>query len=358
MISCPICDTVATVQDRFCEACGAVLDAKAQLRVEDPPTRPTGGERRRNCRCPPNDADPDENGFCRACGFRMPAQKPDEPSVEMAIDINLAAISDRGRRYRRGNMSNQDAALAARLPDSTAVLAVADGVSSSNGAGRAAATALTALYYVLQSSDESEPPATSMRRAIAAAQAAVVNVKVAHPDPNKDPPETTIVAALVRDGTATIGWVGDSRAYLVVGKNGKMLTRDDSWLAETVLAGTMTLEKAQADRRAHSITQCLGMTDGEIVIHIEQVAVKPGSWLVLCTDGLWNYLSEGPRLAGAIAELPAETDAMTRCRRLALIADESGGHDNISVAMLKIVSVEARPGAIWRKRHQAPAKPR
>ena len=212
---------------------------------------------------------------------------------------------------------------------------------------------------MLQSSDPAEPAVALMWRAVNAAQAAVLAVQVAHPDPNKDPPETTIVAALVRDGMATIGWVGDSRAYLISGTTGKVLTRDDSWLAETVMAGTMTLEKAQADRRAHSITQCLGMTDGDLVIHVEQVAVKPGMWLVLCTDGLWNYLGEGTRLAGALGELPKDTDALTRCRRLAMIADESGGHDNISVAMLRVApSTEARPGAIWRKRHQAPARPR
>jgi len=357
MASCPQCEMEAGPDDRFCEACGASLDGSARPEL-DPPTRPTGAERRKNCRCPPDTVDPDSQGFCRACGFRLPkAQPPDEPSLVLPIDADLAALSDRGNRYRKGRWTNQDSATAARLDDGAVVLAVADGVSSSNGAARASAAAVAALRYVLQSASENEPPVTAMRRAVAAAHEAVKAVTVANPDPAKDPPETTIAAALVRDGTATLGWVGDSRAYLIQGNRGRVLTRDDSWMAEVLHAAIMSREAAQADRRAHSITQCLGVPDAELVIHVEQATVRPGAWLVLCTDGLWNYLDDAFRLAGALDELPADTDAITRCERLVLIANESGGHDNISVAMLRVASTVARPGALWRRRHQAPSKP-
>ncbi len=351
MTACPQCDLEAGPEDRFCEACGAGLDGTS--RPLDPPTRPTGAERRKNCRCPPGDADPDGTGYCRACGFRLPSQPPpDEPSLVLPIDDDLAAVSDRGNRYRKGRWTNQDAATAARFEDGAALLVVADGVSSCNGASRASAAAVAALRFVVQSADEAEPPVTLMRRAVAAAHEAVKVVTVPNPDPAKDPPETTIAAALVRDGKATLGWVGDSRAYLIQGDRGRLLTRDDSWMAEVLHAGLMSREAAQADRRAHSITQCLGVPDDELTIHVEQASVRPGAWLVLCTDGLWNYLDDAGRLAGALAELPDETDALTRCQRLVLIANESGGHDNISVAMLKIGPDEPRPGAIWRKRHR------
>jgi PPM family protein phosphatase len=355
MASCPQCDMVAGPEDSFCEACGAPLDGTS--RPADPPTRPTGSDRRKNCRCPPDDAVPDGTGACRTCGLRLPEPPPDGPSMELAVDADLAALSDRGNRYRKGCMINQDAAIAARFRDGAAVLAVADGVSSSNGAERASAAAVAALRYVLESIGESEPPVAAMRRAVAAAHEAVKAVRVANADPAKDPPESTIAAALVRDGKATLGWVGDSRVYMISGRGGRLLTRDDSWLAEVLQAGTMTREKAQADRRAHSITQCLGMPDTELAIHVEQFSVKAGAWILLCTDGLWNYLEDGFRLAGALAELPPATDALTCCRRLALIANESGGHDNISVAMLRVSSAEARPGAIWRKSHPAPTRP-
>jgi serine/threonine protein phosphatase PrpC len=354
MALCPQCDTEAGPEDRFCEACGAAIDGAA--RPADPPTRPTGAERRKNCRCLPDDVNPDGNGYCRTCGFRLPNVPPaDEPSLVIAVDAELAALSDRGNRYRKGRWTNQDSAMADRLDDGAAVLAVADGVSSSNGAARASAAAVAALRYVLQSAAENEPPVTAMRRAMAAAHEAVKAVTVANPDPAKDPPETTIAAALVRDGKVTFGWVGDSRVYLIQGERGRLLTRDDSWMAEVLHAGVMTREAAQADRRAHSITQCLGVPDAELVIHVEQAGVRPGSWLLLCTDGLWNYLDDATRLAGVLSELPADTDAITRCQRLVLIANESGGHDNISVAMTRVPTAEARPGAVWRRYHPSPS---
>jgi PPM family protein phosphatase len=332
MISCTQCDTVAAADDRFCEACGAPLDAEAQ--PVDPPTRPVG-ERRKQCRCPSEDADPDLDGFCRACGLRSPLL-PDEPDLALAVDADLAVLSDRGRRSRRAGLVNQDAALAARLWDGAALLAVADGVSMSNRAEAASAAAVAALRAELEAADGAEPAGEAMRRAIAAAQAAVLAVPVMLPDQAKDPPETTIAAALVRAGRATIGWVGDSRAYLVAGRVGRVLTRDDSWLAGVVESGVMSLEAARADYRAHSITQCLGAAGIEIAIHIEEVPIEAGAWLVLCTDGLWNYLEDGVDLADVLAQGPKGADALGRCRSLTLLANEGGGHDNISVAMLRV----------------------
>ena len=64
--------------------------------------------------------------------------------------------------------------------------------------------------------------------------------------------------------------------------------------------------------------------------------MERGAWLVLCTDGLWNYLEDGTDLAGALTAGPKGADALARCRNLALIANEGGGHDNISVALLRV----------------------
>jgi serine/threonine protein phosphatase PrpC len=330
MTTCPRCQAIGQPKDRFCQTCGNALDGTTVL--DDPPTRPAG-ERHKTCSCPPDAADCDPGGFCQRCGLFRPGSE--SFGLMLPIDTGLAALSDRGRRAHRAGSINQDAAAAARLPRGGALLAVADGVSMSNCAEAASAAAIAALCAVL-TADEIADPAAAMRRAIEAAQAAVVAVPVARPHPRKDLPETTIVAALIGQGRAIIGWVGDSRAYLVNGSSGRLLTRDDSWLADMVDSGMMSRKAAQSDRRAHSITQCLGIVDTEIIIHIEEVPVEVGEWLVLCTDGLWNYLEDGDDLAHALTAGPREVDALDRCRRLASLANEGGGHDNISVALLKI----------------------
>jgi PPM family protein phosphatase len=358
--SCRRCEAESAPESRFCESCGAPMAVTAApAAVEesaDPPTRPVG-DRRRICRCAPDITASDAEGVCQICRLRV-AWPQDEPNLVLAIDADLAALSDRGRRYRRSGMSNQDSALAARLSPSTALLAVADGVSQSNCPGAASAAALTALRAAFEESSVAAGAGkTAMRKAIAAAQAAVLAVPVARPDPRKSPPETTIAAALVRNGRATIGWVGDSRAYVVDGRSGKVLTQDDSWLCAVVEAGIMTAEAARADRRAHAITQCLGLPDSEIEIHVAEVRIDPGAWLVLCTDGLWNYLEGGSDLAGALSELPETADAIGLCRRVSTIANQRGGHDNISVAMLRVAPAAAGPAATPRRSRRGQAKP-
>src|SRR5579859_5500913 len=208
-------------------------------RSQDTPTRPLV-ERRRWCRCSTGDVVPGDDGTCRVCRLRL---RPPSNEAAVAVDADLAVLSDTGHRYSRLGLGDQDAVSAARLADGTALLVVADGVSNSNAAAAASAAAVAAVGAEMARADGVEP-AAALRRAIAAAQAAVLAVPVPEPDPAKDAPESTIAAALIRAGRAVIGWIGDSRAYLVSGDTARLLTRDDSWLAETVEAGTMSLEAA------------------------------------------------------------------------------------------------------------------
>jgi RNA polymerase subunit RPABC4/transcription elongation factor Spt4 len=198
MITCPRCTTIVQTTSRFCEICGASLDGMTV--PDDPPTRPAG-ERRKICRCVPQTADYDADEVCRQCGLLRPA--PELFGLMLAIDADLAALSDRGRRSSRAGLINQDAVAAARLTGNRALLAVADGVSMSNRAEAASAAAVAALCAALAADDAADPAA--MRRAILAAQAAVLAVPVVQPKPGKDPPETTVAAAVVRHGRATIG---------------------------------------------------------------------------------------------------------------------------------------------------------
>jgi serine/threonine protein phosphatase PrpC len=146
-------------------------------------------------------------------------------------------------------------------------------------------------------------------------------------------PQATIVTAVVRGSKAWISWVGDSRAY-ELGPCNRQLTVDDSWYEMAVAQG-MSKEVAQADRRAHAITQCLGMRDEMPEVHIKEVTLEPGSAFLLCTDGLWNYYEEASVLAGLMTSGNPDDSAMTISRRFIDKANEAGGRDNISVAFLK-----------------------
>jgi serine/threonine protein phosphatase PrpC len=313
-MQCPKCTAQVLENQRFCEECGT--------RIVPLATAASAGA---TCHCPPGMAAPDENGYCENCGFRVVATEHVAP-VKLDVAPDLAMVSDRGRHHP----VNQDAGIVGRSSSGAVVIAVADGVSSSDKADVASATAIAAAYEVMMEAAGDEVGTDVVTRAVAAAHAAVIAIP--YTDTRREEPETTIVVALVRGKDVTVAWVGDSRAYAINSKYARLITRDDSWLADAVEGGSMTMDEALADRRSHSITQCLGMLDDDIHIHTRSMTLDPDTWLLLCTDGLWNYLDQLPAMADAVAQAGQDADAFELCEHMVKLANHAGGHDNITVA--------------------------
>ena len=251
--------------------------------------------------------------------------------VEIALSPVFAAISDRGRRHH----SNEDAIAIGvgrdRNADLVHLMAVCDGVSASFApatASQAAAEAMKNAAFDALSQGCSLMEAA--RAGVDAAQAAVCAIPY---PPSGEPPATTLVAALVTGREAVLAWMGDSRAYALDKTGGRLLTRDDSWLNEAIDSGRFTAEQAMSGPYAHAIVKCLGpMGEGEdFAPNLALIPAPPEAMLLLCSDGLWNYLEEPPRLA---SEAFAADDALMACRRLVEKANACGGRDNISVAVL------------------------
>ena len=199
---CPSCGTPAPEGARFCEVDGT------QLTPANAPGAVIG-----NCRCGAGPDAIDEQGFCTECGRKRLKQTRDHSEVSIAP--NFGGVTDRGRRHRQ---NEDDLALVLERRDDKPVyvLVVCDGVSSSQHAEMASAAACSAVCEVLSTAvrEGRRDPKEAMAEAVRAANKAVCLLPHVEDDP-KDPPETTLVAALVQDGVATIGWVGDSRAYWI-----------------------------------------------------------------------------------------------------------------------------------------------
>jgi serine/threonine protein phosphatase PrpC len=171
-----------------------------------------------------------------------------------------------------------------------------------------------------------------MREALAEAGHAVAQLPQAAVN-ETDPASTTIVAALAIGRRITIGWLGDSRAYWF-GRDGgaRQLTSDHSWMNEVVAAGQMTADEAAHDASAHAITKWMG-ADGEDMTPgvVDFVVEEPGT-LLLCTDGLWNYAPEAVEIRDVLKQ---DGEAIDAVRELVDFALRSGGHDNVTVAILR-----------------------
>lgn len=321
-MQCPKCETKVQIGDRFCEECGAPLIADS---IPSMVLKGCG-------KCGALGELIDAEGYCSLCGFRNAVRVSDR--MEINIKPGLGGVSDRGLKHR----SNEDYLACAEVSEKSAsILVVCDGVSSSQSpelaAKLAAEEACEALITAIKKGEGQASLPEAMKQAIALAQVAVCAVPYQDAE---DAPSTTIVAAIVQNELAIIGWLGDSRAYWISSQETRLLTQDHSWLNELLSSGKMTQEEALNSAKAHAITQWLGADIGNNV-EPSLVSFKiPGSgYLLLCTDGLWNYAPEAEQIANLVHK-GAGDEAIVISRRLVEFARSQGGRDNITVAVLSL----------------------
>lgn len=322
-MQCPKCSTTVQISDRFCEECGTPLAAENAM-----PKSTTGCEK-----CGAGVEEIDAEGFCSNCGFRCEARNNDY--FEVILNSNLAGVSDRGLRHHR----NEDYLACAQVEGKNAhILVVCDGVSSSQSSDLAAKAAAKATCRALTTAVENGVKSVeAMKEAVTAALASVCAIPYGD-SADVDSPSTTLVAAIIKDHIATIGWLGDSRAYWISPDGSRQLTRDDSWMNEIVASGEMTEVEASKSDKAHAITRWLGVdaiNDAEP--SIVQFDIPGSGHLLLCSDGLWNYAPESSQIAELVQQT-SDTDAVTISRQLVEFARRCGGRDNITVAILSLKS--------------------
>lgn len=293
--------------------------------------------------------------FCQNCGSPVRTDQ-----AEWVRSPHLAGITNRGLWHPK----NEDAIAIECLENGRTLMVVCDGVSSSTNPETASQVAARTTAQALQQTPQSQNPYQAIEAAIHQAQVAVASLAPVAPD---NPPSTTIVAALVEPNQpqprATIGWIGDSRAYWVSPTETKLLTEDDSWLnwirnhgqppdnsifdhpgnTNAPESNFQNLEDFAKSPYAHAITRWLGAqkssepsTNPANVNNpapsIVQVPLDQDGFLILCSDGLWNYASQPDRLFNVFSR-HAEEDALTIAQDLVNHALLCGGRDNVSVAV-------------------------
>jgi serine/threonine protein phosphatase PrpC len=142
---------------------------------------------------------------------------------------------------------------------------------------------------------------------------------------------TTAVCALVDGGQAWVGWIGDSRLYVFRDGHVVVQSSDHTRVREMVDRGILTPEQAKVHPDAHILTRVIGggAPDGfKPEVWKEPVDLAPGDVVLLCSDGLYDLLSERE-----IYQTIAGLDCAAAPRALVDAANERGGFDNISVAL-------------------------
>lgn len=141
---------------------------------------------------------------------------------------------------------------------------------------------------------------------------------------------TTLCATLLVEQRAFIANLGDSRAYLYDGTL-QQLTTDHSMVAELVNRGELTPAEARVHPRRNEIYRMLGFgrqADPDLFT----LELEPGDILLLCSDGL-NTMVENETIRAA---LQSESQLEAAAQRLVDLANEAGGEDNISLALIRV----------------------
>ena len=238
-------------------------------------------------------------------------------------------------------------ALAAeQAPDGPAVVAVVcDGVSSSARPDEASQVAAQAALPVLVTAVQAggDLGAASLA-AVAAARQAIADLQ----GPGGDTSATTFVSAVASGYEVTLCWLGDSRAYWLAepAEESRLLTRDDSVAGGMVAAGLVDEAAAMASPHAHVLTRWLGgeaadlADDPERAPHVERYTPPGAGALLICSDGLWNYMAEAADLAG-LALPKTMTDPLGAAADMVKFAVDAGGADNITVVLIPYLGPEA-----------------
>jgi serine/threonine protein phosphatase PrpC len=269
------------------------------------------------------------DSFCESCGEPtvLGARKLHAERRQEEDEGAVAAVSDIGRVRRR----NEDA-YALAVEGSSRAAVVCDGVATTSDSGAAAgAAARVALDHLRKGLGDPETWVGLMADAIRAAQGLLSE----HSDTDVTGFEgsTTIVAVLARSGQVVSGNVGDSRAYWV-GLDGSraLLSTDDTWVREAIESG-IPAAAARVSPRAHEITGWLGPDAGAIEPHVASYSAPGDGFVVVCSDGLWNYSESADSIATLVQSSPDPAPTGI-ARHLCEFALDAGGGDNVTVAVV------------------------
>jgi protein phosphatase len=272
---------------------------------------------------PQASADSTSSGEPAAAPAELSAE-PAEPSAPAGPPFRIAvsALSDIG--CVRTN--NEDCF---GYDESLGIFVVCDGMGGMASGEVASSRTVAAIMQSFAASASSGLPVST--RLLHAINTANLDVWESGQIPENKGMGTTVVVAALDGDRLILGNVGDSRAYILQDDRCAQLTVDHSYINELIRNGTLTIENAHlADLRGMEsvITRAVGV-GAEVQPDFYSVDLKPGTGVLLATDGLTRYFAED-----GIASILAASTFETACSNLIHMAKQRGGVDNITCILL------------------------
>jgi PPM family protein phosphatase len=204
---------------------------------------------------------------------------------------------------------------------------VADGMgghASGEVASQLAVEVINRVYY-----EAKGDPHAALREAVERANREIF--QAAARDENLSGMGTTCVAFAILGDQAYCAHVGDSRLYLLRDQQIYQLTEDHSAVMEMVKLGIIRREEAPHHPDKNVILRAVG-TQAEVEVESwsEPMGVRAGDQFLLCSDGLTDLVQQDE-----LQDMLTAHDPYSASTALIALAKERGGHDNITVAVIK-----------------------
>jgi protein phosphatase len=129
-----------------------------------------------------------------------------------------------------------------------------------------------------------------------------------------------------------VGHVGDSRTYHLSEGRLVQLTRDQTLVNRLVELGTLTPEEAEKHPRRNELQQAIG-GQPDVEPGLYHGRLKPGDWVVVCSDGVTNHVSAQMLKEMLLSEAQS---AEMAARRLVNLTNIEGATDNATVVVIRV----------------------
>ena len=241
--------------------------------------------------------------------------------------IHVWGITDKGAVRTQ----NQDCFYLKEIESDLVTVMVCDGMGghrAGNVASLLAVNVASAYLESLTPEELAEVPNEHLVRGANLANEAVY--RKAEQDPDCAGMGTTMVSAIVIGDKAYILNIGDSRAYYIGSEGIVKISRDHSVVEDMVYRGDITPEEARLHPQKNLITRALG-GDMRVEPDLYEKELRGGEFLLLCTDGLSNILTDQELLYEVLHGGAPESC----CQRMLDLALSRGASDNVTAVLIQ-----------------------
>ncbi len=243
------------------------------------------------------------------------------------LRVICRTLSDVGRVRQ----NNEDALIA--VPR-IGLFGVCDGLGG-HAAGEVASDIASQTLEEVLAGSEGESSRGALARSVHLANERILRQQAAQPEQQGMGTTVSLLwirgeAAGDRNGSTWVAHIGDSRIYRWREGELKQITTDHSPVYRLHQQGFLTKDQIRRHPQKNLLDRSLGIS-GEVEPDIFPISIQNGDRFLICTDGLSDALSDEE-----IAARLGDPDLETATRALVSDANDKGGLDNITLAVLEV----------------------